>query len=129
MGHGILTLRSLVATVCAALTAIVVSGCGAPDYKFTPEDAGTGDGSVTVDSGPPPVECTNRQKDGTETDVDCGGGVCTKCGTGSACEAPSDCVSGVCSLKVCQAPTCGDNVKNQDESDVDCGGTKCTKCA
>jgi formylglycine-generating enzyme required for sulfatase activity len=40
----------------------------------------------------------------------------------------ADCASGVCSMHMCQVPTCTDRVKNQAESDVDCGGP-CPKCA
>jgi len=37
-----------------------------------------------------------------ETDVDCGGS-CAPCGVGSACLAPSDCVSRLCTSGFCQA--------------------------
>jgi hypothetical protein len=44
--------------------------------------------------------CFNGVKDGAETDVDCGGAVCTKnqCGEGQACIQSSDCSSGMCAL-------------------------------
>lgn len=48
--------------------------------------------------------CTDGVKNGGETALDCGGGGCTGCGGGLACNAGTDCLSGVCSGGVCQAP-------------------------
>jgi hypothetical protein len=67
-------------------------------------------------------------KNGVETDIDCGGGVCTKCGNGKVCSLASDCTSGVCKSGVCQVPTCTDVTKNGAETDIDCGGGTCSKC-
>jgi hypothetical protein len=61
-------------------------------------------------------------KNGTETDVDCGGTSCSKCVNGDACSVAGDCQSGVCKSGLCQAPSCGDGIQNQNETDVDCGG-------
>ena len=49
------------------------------------------------------------------------------CDEGETCDAPSDCLSGVCTGSVCQAPSCSDGVDNGDETDVDCGGS-CGAC-
>ncbi|AKU98099.1 Tryptophan synthase alpha chain [Labilithrix luteola] len=74
-------------------------------------------------------------KNGTETDVDCGGGAPTnadRCDTSKACIGGSDCLSKVCTANVCQAPTNNDNVQNGTETDVDCGGgapTNAKRCA
>ncbi|MFT3773278.1 MAG: MopE-related protein [Minicystis sp.] len=48
--------------------------------------------------------CGNNAKDGTETDVDCGGAACGKCATGKGCLVASDCTSNVCisATKKCQ---------------------------
>jgi hypothetical protein len=32
-------------------------------------------------------------KNGAETDIDCGGGTCARCGTGKSCATSSDCTS------------------------------------
>jgi hypothetical protein len=74
--------------------------------------------------------CTDKVKNGAETDVDCGGGTCPKCADTKACLAGTDCVDAVCDAvaKTCTAPSCTDGIKNGTESDVDCGGT-CTGCA
>ncbi len=65
--------------------------------------------------------CTDGEKDGDETDIDCGGS-CPKCDPGKLCGGGNDCISGVCIQGRCARPTCTDGVKNQDETDVDCGG-------
>src|SRR5689334_10975448 len=38
----------------------------------------------------------DHMKDGTETDVDCGGSSVTKCADDKACKVAADCASGVC---------------------------------
>ncbi len=93
--------------------------------------------------------CWDNVKNGNETDIDCGG-YCsneTKCADDKNCQVPTDCISGVCTLGVCQSeyissmfpgidkililePTCSDNVQNGNETDIDCGGycTPTKKC-
>ncbi|MBS2033179.1 MAG: hypothetical protein JST54_35225 [Deltaproteobacteria bacterium] len=45
--------------------------------------------------------CTDHQRNGTETDIDCGGS-CGPCGDGKLCGTNSDCVSGLCASGTCQ---------------------------
>jgi hypothetical protein len=52
------------------------------------------------------VDCNDGKKDGTETDVDCGGASCPRCAQGWACTVESDCASGRCVDGVCCATTC-----------------------
>jgi hypothetical protein len=72
-------------------------------------------------------------KNGNEADIDCGG-LCLpskQCANGLACNNGADCISGVCTGKICQAGTCNDGVQNADETGIDCGG-RCAsqnKCA
>jgi hypothetical protein len=40
--------------------------------------------------------CGDGVRDGTETDLDCGGVACTPCGLGQLCNAGTDCQSSVC---------------------------------
>jgi hypothetical protein len=74
-------------------------------------------------------------KNGTETDIDCGGASCPSCADGKACLVGGDCTSKVCNgtSHTCSAPTCTDSQKNGSETDVDCGGGTCVgqgkKCA
>jgi Ca2+-binding RTX toxin-like protein len=51
-----------------------------------------------------PNACADGSKNGGETAVDCGGTGCGGCGAGLACNAGSDCLSGVCSNGLCLAP-------------------------
>jgi hypothetical protein len=76
--------------------------------------------------------CANGEKDGVETDVDCGGGVCGKCQSDQACIGATDCASGLCAvvagLKKCALPAyCTNLVKDGTETDVNCGGL-CNGC-
>jgi hypothetical protein len=75
-----------------------------------------------------PPTCFDGIKNGTETDIDCGG-ECPPCPDGDDCLVDSDCESGVCDSMICQAPTCEDGVQNGLETDVDCGGPVCPGCA
>ena len=86
-------------------------------------------GDVPRDDAGVPVTCTDGQKDGDESDRDCGGSCATKCAPGQACAGNGDCASLHCDGAACAAPTCTDGIKNQDETDVDCGGATCGKCA
>ena len=73
--------------------------------------------------------CGDDMVNGDETDVDCGGLICTPCNTGKRCTADTDCRSKVCAGGTCAAPSCSDGIINGSESDVDCGGPDCPPCA
>jgi hypothetical protein len=62
-------------------------------------------------------------KNGDETDVDCGGSKAPACADTKGCLVKADCTSGVCTNKICQAPTSTDGVQNGNETGIDCGGT------
>src|SRR4051794_33806548 len=51
---------------------------------------------------PPAATCTDGLKNGSESDVDCGG-ACPRCGNGKICATRSDCVGGLCAGGTCQA--------------------------
>jgi hypothetical protein len=72
---------------------------------------------------------TDGVKNGDESGVDCGypGGPPNTCKDGDTCGASIDCMSGVCYLGLCQAPTCTDTIKNGTETGNDCGG-ECSPC-
>lgn len=72
--------------------------------------------------------CITKVKDGTETDIDCGGdNACPRCALGKACLAATDCSDGAqCTNKLCAL--CEDKKTNGDETDVDCGGKACGAC-
>ncbi|MBX3204328.1 MAG: hypothetical protein KF764_04630 [Labilithrix sp.] len=74
-------------------------------------------------------------KNGTETDIDCGGGAPTnarRCETGELCVETGDCDKVECAGGICQPPTKSDGIKNGTETDIDCGGgapTNAARCA
>jgi hypothetical protein len=48
--------------------------------------------------------CTDNIKNQDETDIDCGGVICSaRCDNGESCSVDSDCLSGYCSGGICQA--------------------------
>ena len=57
-------------------------------------------------SPPPPPPCANGIKDGSETDVDCGG-ACPRCADGRNCATTRDCASGYCNGGTCIACNTG----------------------
>ena len=75
----------------------------------------------------PAAPCTDRLRDGTETDIDCGGGTCATCAADNACGVAADCESGACDAGKCRAPSCTDGLRDGFESDVDCGAA-CGPC-
>ena len=46
--------------------------------------------------------CSDGLKNGSETDIDCGGAACGNCSAGKHCTTNSDCVSNICSGGLCQ---------------------------
>ncbi|HRI68798.1 MAG TPA: hypothetical protein PK156_31430, partial [Polyangium sp.] len=109
---------------------LVAQGC-AQVLGFDEEpvlDVGTGGaGGGTGGGGASGSSCTDKIRNGTETDVDCGGLTCGPCGNGKRCEVSADCQSQLCN-DLCLKASCGDGVKNGDESGEDCGGS-CAPCA
>lgn len=57
------------------------------------------------DDGNYPLYCSNDEEDEDETDVDCGGGSCRKCGHAKKCSGGSDCQSGRCVNNLCEGGT------------------------
>ena len=88
------------------------------------------DAPPPADPSKPAATATDGVKNGTETDVDCGGAGAPVCAVGKACKGASDCATTVCGAdQKCAAPSPTDGVKNGDETDVDCGGPTAPKCA
>jgi plastocyanin len=79
---------------------LVMAGC-LPRVGPELTDGGdeTDGGQHTHDAG---AQCTNGQRDGDESDVDCGG-TCPACALTALCGSPRDCLSGVCTGR-CVAP-------------------------
>src|SRR5262249_2909391 len=53
-----------------------------------------------------PATCADTVKNGSESDIDCGGKDCAGCDDGKTCLAPGDCASGVCTGGKCAPPAC-----------------------
>ncbi len=87
-------------------------------------------GIEAPDNTPAKQQCINGVRDADETDIDCGGPTCLKCG-GDACQSDEECQTGACLLGNCRLPTCTDTVWDGYESSVDCGDPRgeCPLCA
>jgi hypothetical protein len=74
--------------------------------------------------------CEDAERNGDETDVDCGGSdqSCQRCPDGRACSGDNDCARGDCSQGVCIS--CQDGRRDGTETAVDCGGPDlgCRRC-
>jgi hypothetical protein len=76
--------------------------------------------------------CTNDQQDGSETDIDCGGGRCNTCAVDQGCSVDSDCSSSVCTdldttggVPNLRCTSCSNGVADGLETDIDCGMVAC----
>ena len=56
------------------------------------------DGSIGKSDG---NACADGVRNGDESDIDCGGSVCTRCALGKSCTRPADCASGACDAGEC----------------------------
>lgn len=72
--------------------------------------------------------CSDKVKDGDETDIDCGGSCTAKCTNSKVCISNRDCKSAYCVGNICKAGSCTDSYVNHDETDTDCGGSCSRKC-
>src|SRR5205814_5704527 len=108
-------------------------GLSCPNYPNSKTDSPNTLDSSRVRTGgvcaAPAPTCVDGVKNGTETDVDCGGASCPKCANGKVCSANADCSSATCSGGVCDTgrASCSDR-ENGAEAGVACGGAGCGKC-
>ena len=100
---------------CAGVSAllVLVGGCTAPDYDLDSTSSRL---------------CDDGLRNGSETDIDCGGSDCPKCVIGMACRQDSDCAYGTCTARLCQADHCANGIMDGDEEGLDCGGEECPAC-
>ncbi len=121
---------------------------GDTGYGGEPPVPSTG-GVTTGTGGVPPVDpCLDGKRNGSETDVDCGGS-CAVCALGMACQTGNDCDGGTCDAGTCAVPgncvygwkedACGELCLSRTQSDQraceqvldcfvenDCGPASCT---
>src|SRR5262249_51023983 len=119
-------LRLLMRRLLAA--SLLVAGCGAnPDSicDNTNNPCKTGFSCVQGLCQPAtPAACDDGIKNGTETDVDCGGS-CTPCGATQHCAAGGDCASTLCVNNRCDCPA-GQHVSGTacaTNTDTACGAS------
>ena len=84
---------SFVATIALALSLAACGGEGA----YAPYDGSALDAGVSLDAtradAQLPWSCDDGERNGDETDVDCGGGSCAPCAVGQSCKSSTDCGS------------------------------------
>ena len=68
---------------------------------------------------PPGPTCTDGSKNGSESDVDCGGS-CPRCPTGQGCATRNDCDSAFCSGGTCVACTQSTDCPKDATSECNC---------
>jgi hypothetical protein len=83
--------------------------------------------------------CSDGVWNGSESDVDCGEGMCQLCGVQQQCNDDNDCDVGLtckgfcevgdhCTPRVCVPGGCDNGIKDGEETLTDCGGTQCGEC-
>lgn len=78
---------------------------------LTEGDCSSGDLCLASACAPP--HCANGMQDLDETDPDCGGDACPRCGVGQGCAVDADCLEGGCVAMTCRkscarSSDCGD---------------------
>lgn len=112
-GEGALIVRALAeGDVCTEAGGKVCNANGICVHCITNDDC---PGKTCVDGTCVPASCIDNAKNGSETDVDCGGADCPRCDDKKACIVANDCKSGSCQSDTCQTPKCGDSVRQGDE--------------
>ncbi len=103
----------------ALLAALLISAlCGCEDIL------GLQDPTLTL-----AANCSDGTRNGTETDIDCGGADCPACMDSQACEEASDCTTGVCQEGSCLSASCGDEIVSPAiGEDCDEGGVDTAAC-
>ncbi len=102
------------------------ASCGDGQGCGSDEDCASGRCDADENECVPNPTCADGEKNGDETDVDCGGGCPNNCDDGEGCEDGDDCVSGQCdpdTMTCDPSGDCSDGMQNGDETDVDCGGS------
>jgi hypothetical protein len=101
------------------------------DFFMCKQDSDCQSGHCNVQRGTCLTEtCFDGAHDGSETGVDCGGGLCKPCALGQGCGIDFDCASAACDFvaRTCVADPCADHRWENDETDIDCGGSCGATC-
>jgi hypothetical protein len=119
----------------ACLT-LIAAGCSAGGGYIPRRDGGFQDFAGPHDMSfnnnsdmPRTASCSDGIQNGTETDIDCGGGSCAPCAAGRHCLSQTDCTTNSCVNGTCAAGTsCTNGIRDGSETDIDCGGPSCSPC-
>lgn len=76
-------------------------GADAATVDSSIPDTSIADSAPLPDGAPPPPACNDGIKNGSETDVDCGGSCSTKCASGKGCSIGGDCTTATCTANRC----------------------------
>lgn len=106
---------------CPAAPANAQASCTGGQCDFTCNTGYSKSGQTCVID----PTCTDNQKNGSETDVDCGGASCPKCAPGKVCTGDADCAKGPCQSGICgcTAATCASANSCASALDDGCGNT------
>jgi len=104
-------------TLCHQGKTITVAKSAVKGHKQHGDTLGRCPTGATGPSGP---TCTDGLTNGSETDVDCGGGTCPRCASGKTCATRNDCASARCDGGTCK--TC---VDPNTDCGTDVGGGMC----
>lgn len=115
--------RTMQVLACAGVISVIFGGC----IELSTTDPSSASGGAGAGGGNP--SCTDDVKNGTETDINCGGSNCPPCSAGRSCRINMDCMSGDCNNERCVSLSCSDGKKEGTETDIDCGGSECPKCS
>ncbi len=86
----------------------------ASDWAGTDTSADLGNDSDVCVAPCDAPECNDQIKNGSETDLDCGGN-CSPCGLNLKCGESRDCASALCFDGFCVTPICGDTIVSGTE--------------
>ncbi len=76
------------------------------------------------------ASCSDNNKNGKETDKDCGGSCSTKCGLDKSCIQNNDCSTGNCEFGKCKKSSpCLNGLLDPGEGDIDCGAYCSSRCS
>jgi hypothetical protein len=79
---------------------------------------------------PPPEEipatCSDGSQNGSESDVDCGGPDCLRCGVGQSCFGQTDCASALCVNNVCTACSATNACGSDSNGPCNCSEGSCS---
>ena len=104
-----MVMKRWLGSVCGIVVVVAASACHRADTE--PGSAATaGD----------PATAANGQRDADESDVDCGGSITPKCGSGAICTVDLNCASALCASGICSPSPGGGEDAGAPSTEPDC---------